>query len=74
MNPKSYTQLQEKFGGKFIARMDGHVIASAKTSKALWNKVRKHIGNPRLTIGYVAPKGAVCIYGFSYSKKEDCLW
>ncbi len=71
MGPKSYPQLQEKFGGKFIARLDGHVIASAKTSKTLWNKVKKHIGNPHLVIGYVAPKGAICIYGISTFRKEN---
>lgn len=67
MNPKSYAQLQEKFGGRFIAKVNSHVIASAKTSRALWNKVRDKIGRPDLTILYIAPKGAVCIFGISTS-------
>ncbi len=63
MNPKSYIQLQEKFGGKFIARINSHVIASAKTSKALCDKVRNQIGrNPKMMIEYIEPKGAICIY------------
>jgi riboflavin synthase alpha subunit len=74
MNPKSYPQLQEKFGGKFIARINGRVIASAKTSKALWDKVRNRIGDPKMVIGYIPPKGAICIYGISYSGKRDYSW
>lgn len=66
MNPKSYVQLQEKYGGKFIAKLDKRVIAAAKTSKTLWNKVRKRIGNPNLIIEYIEPKEAICIYGISY--------
>lgn len=73
MNTKSYSQLQERYGGKFIAKMDNRVIASAKTSKILWNKVRKLIGNPNLAIGYVAPKGAICIYGIFHPRKENNL-
>jgi len=67
MNPKSYPQLQEKFGGKFIARVNYRVIASAKTSKALWNKVRNRIGDPKMIIEYIEPEGAICIYGISAS-------
>ena len=71
MKVKSYSQLQEKFGGKFIARINNEVIASAKTSKALWNKVRRRIGNPKMIIEYIEPKGAICTYGISHLKKED---
>lgn len=65
MNPKSYPQLQEKYGGKFIAKIGNRVIASAKTSKALWDKVHKEIGTPNILIEYIEPKGAICIYGIS---------
>ena len=60
---KSYYFLQEKYGGKFIAKFDNRVIASAKDSKSLWNKVKDKIGNPKLSIEYIEPKGAICTYG-----------
>ena len=74
MNPKFYPQLQARYGGKFIARVDGRVVASAKTSKVLWNKVRNRIGDPNMIIGYIPPKGAICIYEISYSGKRDHNW
>ena len=66
MNPKSYFQLQQRYGGKFIAKLGPQVIASARTSKALWDKVRSKIGNKRLVIEYIEPKGALCTYGISH--------
>ena len=66
MNPKSYPQLQEKYGGKFIAKIGEQVIASAKTSKALWNKVRNKVGSQNMLIEYIEPKGAICIYGIPH--------
>ena len=62
MNPKSYSQLQKKYGGKFIAKLNERVIASAKSSKALWKKVAGQVGTPDLLIEYVEPKGAICIF------------
>lgn len=67
MNPKSYSQLQEKYGGKFIAKINHRVIASAKTSKSLWRKISSKIGDPKVAIEYIEPKGAICIYGISSS-------
>lgn len=69
MNPKSYPQLQEKYGGKFIAQLGKEVIASARTSKALWNKIRNKVGNKNMVIEYIEPKGAICTfctYGISH--------
>lgn len=67
MNPKTYFYLQEKYGGKFIAKFNNRVIACAKDSKTLWNKVRDKIGDPKLSIEYIPPKGAICTYGISHS-------
>ena len=67
MNPKSYPQLQEKYGGKFIAKIGERVIASAKTSQTLWNKVRNRVGNKDMLIEYIEPKGAICTYGIPHS-------
>ncbi len=41
MKPLSYTQLQDKYSGKFVATYKGKVIASAKTSKKLFEKIKK---------------------------------
>lgn len=62
MKTDSYPQLQEKYGGKFIAKASERVIASAKTSQALWKKVERHTGDPDVVIEYIEPKGAICIF------------
>jgi hypothetical protein len=67
MKSISYSQLQERYGGKFIAKVNSQVIASAKTSKTLWNKVRDRIGNSsKMIIEYIEPKGALCTYEISH--------
>lgn len=66
MKIKSYIQLQKKYGGKFIAKAEKEVIASARTSKLLWNKVRNRIGTGKILIEYIEPKGTICIYGIFY--------
>lgn len=71
MRSMSYLQLQKKYGGKFIAKVDKEVIASAKTSKSLWNKVRDKIGTPEMFIEYIEPKGAICIYGIPHPKEKN---
>lgn len=61
-----YIQLQEKFGGKFIARSNGHVVAIGSTYKSLLNKIaKKHLRRDKLTIAYIHPKGALCVYRIS---------
>ena len=67
MNPQFYTQLQKRYGGKFIARLNGQVIASAKTSRSLFNKIISRLGNRKLIIEYIEPKGAICTYGIPSS-------
>lgn len=62
MKPKTYTQLQKRYGGQFVASYRGRVIAAARTSKALFGKIADHLGDPALLVQYVAPQSAVCIY------------
>jgi len=62
MKTQSYAQLQKRYGGQFVATYQGRVIASAKTSKALFKRVTKYIGDASLFIQYIAPQRAVCIY------------
>lgn len=61
MKPLSYTQLQNKYAGKFVAAYKGKVIASATTSKNLFDKIRDKLGNKDLLIQHIDPKGAVCV-------------
>jgi hypothetical protein len=62
MNSRSYTQLQKRYGGKFIATYHGRVIASAKNSKTLFEKIARYVGDTALFVQYIAPQSAVCIY------------
>ncbi len=59
----SYGTLQRRYGGKFIAREDGHVLASGVTYRQLLQAIRKHhLKRDHLIVGYVPPKDAICIY------------
>lgn len=62
MKPLSYTQLQDKYSGKFIATYKGKVIASATTSKKLFKKIEDKLGDKDLLIQHIDPKEAVCVY------------
>ena len=66
MKTLSYTNLQQKYSGKFIAESNGKVVASALTYKSLANNVsKKHLKREKLTFAYIHPKGALCVYNFS---------
>jgi len=71
MKRRSYAQLQVRYGGQFIARLNGRVVASAKTSKTLFAKIRKWIGKRELLIEYIEPKGAICIYFYEVSTQRE---
>lgn len=59
----SYAKLQRRYGGKFIAREDGRVLASGLTYRQLLQAIHKrHLKRSRLIVGYVPPKNAICIY------------
>ena len=59
----SYTKLQRRYGGKFIARQNGKVLASGTTYPQLLRAISKRrLIRQRLIVGYVPPKGAICIY------------
>lgn len=59
----SYIQLQEKYGGKFIAKSNGQIAAFASTYKSLITKIaKKHLKRSNLTFAYIHPKGAICVY------------
>jgi hypothetical protein len=59
----SYAKLQRRYGGQFIARENGKVLAAGKTYAALLQAIRKHhLNRQALIVGYVPPHNAVCIY------------
>ena len=63
MKAVSYAKLQRRYGGKFIAREDGRVLASGPTYRQLLQAIRKrHLKREHLIVGYVPPKDAICIY------------
>ena len=63
MKTVSYARLQKKYAGEYIARKDNQILAHAKTYSQLAKKlVQKHINRTIVTIGFVPPKGTICIY------------
>ena len=59
----SYAKLQRRYGGQFIARENGKVLASGKTYRQLLQALRKRrLSRQRLIVGYVPPQKAICIY------------
>ena len=59
----SYTKLQRRYGGKFIARQDGKVLASGATYRELLQMIQKRqLNRQTLIVGYVSPRDAICIY------------
>lgn len=59
----SYAKLQGRYGGRFIARENGKVLASSLTYRGLLRTIRKrHLNRQRLVVGYVPLKNAICIY------------
>lgn len=62
----SYAKLQRRYGGKFVARQDGNVLASATTYRGLLQAIRKrHLNRQELIAGYVPPKDTICIYVYA---------
>lgn len=63
MKTISYAKLQRRYGGKFIAREDGRVLASGVTYRQLLQAIRqRRLKRDQVIVGYVPPKDAICIY------------
>ena len=59
----SYAKLQRRYGGQFIARQDGKVLASGVTYRELLRVIqRRQLNRQALIIGYIPPQKAICIY------------
>lgn len=58
-----YVQLQQRYGGRYVARRDGEVIASAETYDELCDQLEKAaVAWDELIIEYVEPANIVCVY------------
>ena len=59
----NYAKLQQRYGGKYVARIGNSVIAFGKTFEELIKQLeRKHLINKNFSFAYIPPKGAICIY------------
>ena len=69
MEPKTYIQLQEEYGGKFIAIKEKQVIATGNTHKELVENLQKsHIERKGLIFEFIEPKDVICIYNISIKR------
>ena len=69
-----YQKLQERYGGRFVARREGQVIASAETYDELSNQLQGAETNwVGLVIEYVEPADKVSVYRISPPSEADAL-
>jgi len=58
-----YAQLQERYGGKYIAHRNGEVISSAETYDDLMDQLEEStVVWKDLIIAYIEPTNTVCVY------------
>ena len=63
MPTASFADLQETFGGQFVALCDGKVLAAAKTFSELLAAIeRAGLGEPRLTFEHIEAPDAFRAY------------
>lgn len=58
-----YAQIQQLYGGRYVARREGEVVASADTYDQLVDQLdRAAVDSVDLIIEYVEPADVVCVY------------
>lgn len=58
-----YAQLQQLYGGRYVARRDGDVVASAEGYDQLLEQLdRAGVDWDHMIIEYVEPADVVCVY------------
>lgn len=63
MSEVDYASLQQRYGGRYVARRDGEVIADASTYDELADQLEKTVTDWRaIIIEYVEPANIVCVY------------
>ena len=60
----NYSELQKKYGGGFVALLNGEVVAHGKTFGDVLDKVKKGgiLEDENLTFDFIEEEGAVCVY------------
>lgn len=63
-DPMNYSELQKKYGGGFVALLEGEVVAHGKTFSDVLEKVKKEgiLENENLMFDFIE-EGTVCVYG-----------
>ena len=59
----NYSQLQQRYGGRYVARRGGEVVASAETYDELDDQLEQAaVDWATLVIEYIEPPDRVCVY------------
>jgi hypothetical protein len=63
MTEVDYASLQERYGGRYVARRNGEVIASAETYNELSDQLEEAaVQWAELIIEYVEPRDSIRVY------------
>lgn len=63
----NYSELQKRYGGGFVAILEGEVVAHGKTFGEVLNEVKKKgvLEDENLTFDFITEEGAICVYAVS---------
>ncbi|MBU7025571.1 MAG: hypothetical protein HXS48_01420 [Theionarchaea archaeon] len=62
--PMNYSELQKKYGGGFVAFLNGEVVAHGKTFSDVLDEAKKKgiLEDENLIFDFIEEEGAVCVY------------
>ena len=63
----NYSELQKRYGGGFVAILEGEVVAHGKTFGEVLDEVKKKgiLEDKNLTFDFITEEGAICVYAMS---------
>ena len=62
MKELSFTEMRQRYGGKYVALLKGRVIASSRSNAVLMKKILPLYRTRRVELMFVPPKGMYCVY------------